>query len=336
MADGIRVSGPGGEDGDVLLGGKHRLRVPSRQGFWRNKAVWGALLITYLTGLGVAHNVVGVGEFPDILRNTVPLACVAFGETVLVIGQGLDLSVGGTVGLINVVAAGNFAQQHGATLTIVLCLLIGVVIGLVNGVGIVFGGASPFVMTLGMSFVLSGAALVYSGGAPTGQLPKAISDFSYSTVARVPIDVFMVVGLFILLFVALRLTWLGRIIYARGSNPEAALLSGVSLISVDLCSYVFSGFCAALGGLFLVGSVGQGSLGAGQDLLLNSLAATVVGGTTFEGGRGGVSGTVGGALLFTVLTSVLTAAGFAAGGIAIASGAVLLAAASLFRSTSDG
>jgi len=198
---------------------------------------------------------------------------------------------------------------------------------------VVFGGVSPFIMTLGMSFFLSGAALVYTGGAPSGELPGAIRSLSEHSVVAIAVDVYIAAALFAAVAFILRMTWQGRWIYARGINPEAAKIGGVSLSSVDILSYTFSGLCAALGGLFLAGNVGQGSLGAGEDLLLNSLAAVVVGGTTFVGGKGGVGGTLGGVLLFTLLTAVLTAAHLAAGGISIASGLVLLAAATLFRTS---
>lgn len=301
--------------------------------FWRHKAVWAVLILVYLVGLGVAHNVVAPGQFPGLLRQAAPLACLALGQTILVIGRGLDLSVGGMVGLVNVVAAGHLAQQIGGWPTMLLCLGLGVLVGLINGLGVVFAGVSPFIMTLGMSFFLSGAALVYTGGAPSGELPSAIRSLSEHRVAAIPVDAYIVAALFVVVALVLRKSWQGRWIYARGINPEAAKVGGVSLSSVDIVSYTFSGGCAALGGLFLAGNVGQGSLGAGEDLLLNSLAAVVVGGTTFVGGKGGVGGTLGGVLLFTLLTSVLTAAHLAAGGISIASGLVLLAAATLFRTS---
>lgn len=302
-----------------------------RTDFWRNKAVWVALVLVYLAGTIVSFHVVAPARFPEILRQTAPLACLALGQTVLIIGRNLDLSVGGTVGLVNVLAAAPIAQQLGGGWTVVVCLVIGLLVGLINAIGVAVVGISSFIMTLGTSFFLSGAALVYSGGAPSGQLPGAIRALSQRHILGFAIDVYITVLLFALTAVALARTWLGRSLYARGMNPAAARVAGVSLTRVDITSYVFSGLCAALGGLFLAGAVGQGSLGAGEDLLLNSIAAVIVGGTTFVGGKGGVGGTVGGALLFTLLGAVLIAAGLGAGGISIISGAVLLGAAALFR-----
>lgn len=299
--------------------------------FWRNKAVWVALVLVYIAGTLISFHVVAPARFPEILRQTAPLACLALGQTVLIIGRNLDLSVGGTVGLVNVIAAAPIAQQLGGAWTIVVCLVIGLVVGAINGTGVAVVGISPFIMTLGTSFFLSGAALVYSGGAPSGQLPSAIRTLSQRHVFGLAIDVYITIVLFAVTAIVLARTWLGRVLYARGMNPTAARIAGVSLTRVDITSYVYSGFCAALGGLFLAGAVGQGSLGAGEDLLLNSIAAVIVGGTTFVGGKGGVGGTAGGALLFTLLGAVLIAAGLGAGGISIVSGVVLLGAAAMFR-----
>lgn len=299
--------------------------------FWRNKAVWVALVLVYIAGTLISFHVVAPARFPEILRQTAPLACLALGQTVLIIGRNLDLSVGGTVGVVNVIAAAPIAQQLGGDWTIVVCLLIGVVVGAINGIGVAVVGISSFIMTLGTSFFLSGVALVYSGGAPSGQLPSAVRTLSQRHVFGLAIDVYITIALFAVTAIVLARTWPGRVLYARGMNPTAARIAGVSLTRVDITSYVFSGFCAALGGLFLAGAVGQGSLGAGEELLLNSVAAVIVGGTTFVGGKGGVGGTVAGALLFTLLGAVLIAAGLGAGGISIISGVVLLGAAALFR-----
>lgn len=299
--------------------------------FWRNKAVWVALGVVYIAGVAISFHVVAPARFPEILRQTAPLACLALGQTVLIIGRNLDLSVGGIVGLVNVIAAAPVAQQLGGQRTIMVCLAIGLVVGLVNGFGVAFARISAFIMTLGIGFLLSGAALVYSGGAPSGQLPSEIRTLSQVHLFGLAIDVYITMALFLITAVVLARTWPGRYLYARGMNPTAARVAGVSVAAVDLTSYAFSGLCAALGGLFLAGAVGQGSLGAGEALLLNSIAAVIVGGTTFVGGKGGVGGTAGGSLLFTLLGAVLIAAGLGAGGISIISGVVLLGAAALFR-----
>lgn len=302
--------------------------------FWRHRAVWLVLALVYAFALATVPAVVAPGRFPDLLRLAAPLACLALGQTILIIGRGFDLSVGGLVAIVNVLAAGGLAQRIGGPLTILACLGMGVAVGLFNGAGVVLAGVSPFVMTVGTGFLLSGAALVYTGGAPSGQIPPEVRALSEPGLLGLAPDVYLVAALYLVAAFVLHRTSLGRARFARGMNPEAARLNGIRTNAGDLAAYALAGLLAALGGLFLAGFVGRGTLGAGQDLLLNSLAAAVIGGTTFEGGRGAVSGTIAGALLFTVIGSVLTAAGLGANGIAIAGGGVLLAAASFFRTTS--
>jgi ribose transport system permease protein len=238
------------------------------------------------------------------------------------------------VALVNVVAAGSFAQDNGAIAAALLCLAIGVGVGLVNGVGVAYGRIDPFVMTLGAAFVLTGAVLIYTDGAPSGSIPEGIRDLSSTRVLGLSLSVLLWVAAAAVLALALARTRLGREVYARGVNPEAARLAGVRTRAVEIGSFAFSGLCAAAGGLLLAGFVGTGTLGAGQDLLLQSLAAVVVGGITFEGGRGNVLGCVGGAFLLTLIGALLTGVGLGKAGDLIIGGLVLAAAAALFHKRS--
>jgi ribose/xylose/arabinose/galactoside ABC-type transport system permease subunit len=260
---------------------------------------------------------------------------VAIGQTILIIGRGFDLSVGGLIGLINVVAAGSFARDWGVGGLLVAAIAMAIVVGTINGALVVWGRVSPLVATLGMGFLLTGAMLVYSGGAPSNAVPDSLR----AVAAGRFLDVYWgtwiwlaasIIGIFLLRHVVL-----GRWVYALGSNPESARLSGVPVARVTLLSYVTSSLCAAVGGLLLAGFVGIGTLGAGQDLLLNSIAAALIGGTLLSGGRGGLGGTVGGVLLLTVLAALLTAFGFGKALNLMILGLVLLGAASLYRRRRD-
>lgn len=294
-------------------------------------AVWITILVVVLVSLLVAPDIVAPSHWSVLLRQAAPLGLVAIGQTVLVIGRGFDLSVGGVVGFVGVFAAGSFAQNNPTVLTLLLCLGIGVVVGLANGLMVAWAGLSPLVVTLATGFVLSGAMLIYTGGAPMGSVPPSIRavagpgpfGFSWSTY----------IWLAVALLTAMMLTfmWCGRWLYALGGRPEAARLAGVRVGGVQLASHVFASVCAAAGGIMLAGFVGSGSLGAGQDLILNSLAATVIGGTTLAGGRGGVSGTVGGAVLLTIIAAVLTGVGLGKPGELLTQGIIIVIAAALFR-----
>lgn len=300
----------------------------------RANAVWVAVALALLAGLIFTPSTVAPDQLAVIARQAAPLGMLALGQAVLLIGRQFDLSVGGVVALVNVVAAGSFAQENGAVAAILLCLAIGLVVGLINGVGVAYGRVDPFVMTLGAAFVLTGAVLIYTDGAPSGQIPEGIRDLSSTRLLGVSLSVFIWVGAGAALALALARTRVGREIYARGVNPEAARLAGVRTRAIEVGSFAFSGLCAAAGGLLLAGFVGTGTLGAGQDLLLQSLAAVVVGGITFEGGRGNVLGSVGGAFLLTLIGALLTGVGLGNAGDLIIGGLVLAAAAALFQKQS--
>ncbi len=313
------------------------VRAPqSRSAGWvssgiRGAGVWLALAAALLVGLLLSPEIVASEQLTVIARQAAPLGLLALGQAVVVIGRGFDLSVGGVVAIVNVLAAGLVVGPGGATVVVAACLLVGAAVGAVNGIGVVLGRISPLIMTLGMTFVLSGAVLIFTGGAPTGNVPTEIRALSSARLAGIPVAVLIWLSVAIILAVVLRGSRPGRYLYARGSSPVAARLSGVPVARVELLSYVVSGVCAALGGVLLAGFVGSGSLGAGQDLMLQSLAAVVIGGITFVGGKGGVTGSVGGALFLTLVGALLTGLGAGKAGNLVAQGVVLAAAAALYR-----
>ena len=297
----------------------------------QQSAAWIAFLLTVLVGIIVAPAMVAPEHWPVMLRQAAPLGMLALGQTVLILGRGFDLSVGGVVGLVNVLAAGSLAHDLGATGIIILCFAVGALVGAVNGMMVAFAKLSPLIATLGTGFLLTGAMLIYTGGAPTGDIPEAIKALSSGKFLSLSWSVYIWLGITLVVGVLMKFTWPGRWVYAAGSNPEAARLAGIKVTSVQIGSHIFSSMCAVTGGLLLAGFVGIGTLGAGQDLMLNSLAAAVVGGTLLLGGRGGVTGTVGGVILLTVLSALLTGAGVGKAGDLLTQGIVIVAAAALFR-----
>lgn len=302
-----------------------------RLGVPRGSLAWAAVGCAILVGFALNPRLVTPEQLAVIARQAAPLGLLAIGQTVVVLGRGFDLSVGSLVAFVVVLAANLFGGRGDPGLVIAICLAVGATVGVLNALGIVYGRVSPLIMTLGMAFILSGAVLVFTGGAPTGRVPDEIRAISASRLLGVSYAVWIWAALALLAILALRATRYGRYVYAFGANPEAARLSGVPVRRIEFTGYVISGLCAAGGGVLLAGFVGSGSLGAGQDLLLQSIAAVVIGGTAFEGGRGGVSGSVAGAFFLTVVGAILTGLGVARFGNLITQGVVITAAAALFR-----
>jgi len=297
----------------------------------RQSAAWIALVVTVVLGLLISPAIVSPDHWPVLLRQAAPLGLLALGQTVLILVRGFDLSAGGVVGLVSVLAAGGIALDFGAVGVVVICFAMGILVGAINGAVVAWGKLSPLIATLGTGFVLTGAMLVYTGGAPTGEVPEAIRAISAGRVLGLSWGVYIWLIVTLVAGFLLKFSWPGRWVTAVGSSPEAARHAGIKVEWVKFGTHVFSSMCAVAGGLLLAGFVGIGTLGAGQDLMLNSLAAAVLGATVLIGGRGGVSGTVGGVILLTVLSALLTGAGIGEAGGLLTQGIVIIAAAALFR-----
>jgi ribose transport system permease protein len=268
----------------------------------------------------------------NVTRQASALGIVGIGQTFVIMTQGIDLSVGANLTLIEILTAGMILGRGEMVLPVaILCLGVGAFIGLVNGLGITKLKLSPFVMTLCMMSVLTGVYLLYCGGSPRGKIPDSLRFIGAGRIGGVfPAAIIVWLAVIALAFIVLRYTTFGRYIYSTGGNPRASYLSGVNVDRVVIIAYVISGVCSALAGVLLAGYIGTGSLTVGRGYDLNSIAAVIMGGTTFSGGRGGVVGTVGGALVITILFSLLTMLGIPHSGKLMAQGLIIIGIVSLY------
>jgi ribose transport system permease protein len=234
------------------------------------------------------------------------LAILALGQGTVILTGGLDLSVPWTIGLCGILLAGMVKGSDVALIyALPLVLFIGCLIGLVNGLGIVFLGLSPIVMTLATNGILQGMALIYSNGTPDGFSSPMLRWFMTSKDYGITPVVLLVVVFVALGVLLLGRTSFGRRVYGIGNGQRVAELSGIDVDRTLVLVYVLSGFCAALVGSLLTGFSGQASLGMGDEYLLPSIAVVVVGGALITGGRGHYLGMVGGVLLLTSLQIML-------------------------------
>lgn len=215
------------------------------------------------------------------------LAAVSFGQTLVILTGGLDLSVGSIVALVSVVSALAMVEL-GIPLGILVGLSAGVAVGLINGLVVTRLRVFPFIATLAMLSIASGLALNISGGTPVAGLPSEFTLLAWSRIGGVPVPLLIALLLLLLAFLFLRYTWLGRNIYAVGGNPQAAYLSGINVQRATIAAYALSAFCAAVGAIILTARVGSGQPTLGAALPLESVAAVVLGGVSLFGGRGSV------------------------------------------------
>jgi ribose transport system permease protein len=252
------------------------------------------------------------GQLGTILRYAAPLAIMAGGQTLAMLTRGIDLSMGATATASAYVMASN--ASDGAFQAIVLGLCVGLLVGLVNGVGIGIFRVQPLIMTLGMAGIVTGlltvqAAQNRTGGTAVPSFVRKIggeSLFHKGSLDFIPNSLILWIVVSALLIVVLRRTGYGRMLYAYGNNPQAMRLAGMRSWQLLTGTYVLIGLLAAVSGILLAGLINAADLGLADSLLLPSVAAAVIGGTSIFGGIGSYGGTIMGALILGVLDSLLT------------------------------
>lgn len=249
----------------------------------------------------------------NVARQATYLAVASMGQMILLVTSGFDLSMGSTTALTSVVAATCMglilavqpdAIGLAAAVGIGAGLLVGVAVGSVNGFGVAVLNVPPFMMTLGMLSAVFGVALILSGGTPIyGVSDEFKAWFGYGTLLGIPVPVFYTAGLFAIIYFILNYTRMGRYFYAIGSNRRAAELSGISARFHLFFAYVLCSVMAACTGLLLMARAGTGESTLGQNLVLEPIAACVIGGVSLFGGIGRLPNAVLGAFFITLLTN---------------------------------
>jgi len=270
----------------------------------------------------------------ELTVHAAALGIVAMGQTMVMLIGMFDMSVGAVMTLINVLGAGLLAEgQYNLVLVLVLLVFLGALIGFINGLGITRLKIPPFMMTLGTWLVLRGLVLVYTKGGPKGHWPPSIQFLGKGWLGGIfPLSTLFWLALTAAGIYFLRRTLWGRYIYAVGGNPKTSFLSGVRINKMVTLTYTLCGVLSAVAGIVLSGYVGWGSFQVGgEEYLLNSIAAAVLGGTTFSGGVGGLSGTIGGAYLLTLIDSGLTMLGVGYAGRLIFTGSVIVVFTGLYE-----
>ena len=269
-----------------------------------------AIILFFAGGL-INPNFLNVTQAINIIRLASFLGIIAAGQTLVIIsgGEGIDLSVGAVVTLSAIlvfrISDGSNAMMFPALFA---ALGVGAGIGLVNGLGVILLRIPPLVMTLAMAGVVQGTVLIVTRGQLVGNTPPWMRTYIASPlVFGVPGVVFLWILLGIGMWLLLERTTYGKQLFAVGVNRKTATLSGVNVPLVVMATYTLSGLLAAFGGFVLLGFTQTVFLNLGQPYLFPSIAAVVVGGTVLAGGKGSYWGTMSGALVLTLIDSLLRA-----------------------------
>lgn len=268
-----------------------------------------AIVLILVVGDRLSPGFARPSQVLDQLTIAAILGIVAAGQTIVIISgrEGIDMSVGGVIS-IGALVAGNLMNSTDANIPIALigALVLGLGIGIFNGLGVIFVRIPPLVMTLGTSGVIQGLLIILTNGQFSGRAAPGLSAFVVKPL------LFGLPGiLWIWMALALVIGWLlkysrfGIELFAVGSNERAAAYSGISVPLIRIGAYGASGLLAGLTGFVLAGYTGTVFISAGDQYMLPSVIAVVVGGTALSGGSGGYFGTALGAIMLSLLQSVL-------------------------------
>lgn len=305
--------------------------MPESKSRWRaalgNQPAMAAVLLALLYAVYVSRDpgALSLLGSTNLVNDMVVLGVLSAGLTIVLLTGGFDLSAVGIVALTNVVAATLALQgSGGAWMTLGLLLLIGALVGAVNGTLVTVFRLQPLATTLATMTVCAGLALLIMP-APGGQVADTIAYGLTGTLGPLPVGLIVLAGVLLLWWV-LRRTPFGLSLYAIGTDETSARLSGVNVARTRLVAYVLAGGLYGLAGFMLSAVTGAGDPRLSSPLLLLAFAAVAIGGTSFAGGQGGVYGSVIGAAVLAVMQKMLFVLGASAFYTSIFQGAIMILA----------
>lgn len=298
--------------------------------------IWLALVLALVVG-GVlvaldGNNLFSQASIVNLFGRTSVLGFIAIGQTIVILGASLDLSVGYTAALASIVGATVMAGSASMVVPgIAAALAVSAAIGLANGLVIAKLKVNPFIATLGMALIIKGYLDTRYAG-PAGDVPALFQNFGYTRLAIIPVSTVTMLAVALAVAVLLRRTRSGHALYAVGGNLEAARLSGIRTSRTIVLSHVWCSVTAGMAGLLLAArfSTGVGAQIYTRGYDLDSIAAVVLGGTFLLGGRGGVAGTVAGVLILATLDTVFNILGVNPFFREVLRGAIIIVAVALY------
>ena len=282
----------------------------------------------------INSNFLTANNLLNLLLQVTSNALIAFGMTFVILTGGIDLSVGSILALSSALTAGLLGSGMPVTLAILISLILGCILGMMNGLLISYGKLAPFIVTLATMTIFRGATLVYTNGNP---ITKGLSDtflfqfLGQGYIVGIPFPVIIMFIVFIVLYVLLHKTAFGKSVYAIGGNEKAAYISGVKLNKVKIIIYSISGMMASISGLIITSRLSSAQPTAGASYEMDAIAAVVLGGTSLSGGKGRILGTLIGALIIGVLNNGLNIIGVSAFWQQVVKGVVILIAVLIDR-----
>lgn len=301
--------------------------------------IWAIALILIPASRAVSSSFPSTAQLENLFVLGLFLVVAGFGQGLVILTGGIDLSVPAGLTLAAFSTAWFTSSGGSSGLGVVIGIAAAGVLGLVNGVGIAYLNIPAFIMTLATATITASSLIGVNNAQPARPSPEWLPHL-FSTGAHrlggIPIPIFFFVGIALLGWVIQSMTTYGRRVYAVGNSAIAARVSGLPVRPVQASVYAVAGLFYGIGGVMLLGFAGNAELRLGDEYLLPSIAAVLVGGTAIKGGRGSYVGTIGGVVLLTVVGLDITATGLAEGWKQVLYGAIVLAALVLAKRPSLG
>jgi ribose transport system permease protein len=275
----------------------------------RNLGLIGVLIVLVIIGAVTRPELYGDASWVTnnvwtILQQASAIGVVTVGMTFVIIGGGIDLSVGAIIAVAGVWSTTLATQSYGTAGMIFTAIVVGVVVGLVNGVLISYGRLVPFIATLAMMVAARGLAAQISGKQTQVSANSTINDIASTKILGVPMLVIMLAVVVAGGWVLLNRTTFGRRTVAVGGNPEAARLAGINIRLHTVLLYALSGLCCGIAAIMLTSQATSAQAAMANLYELDAIAAAIIGGTLLSGGRGTIIGALFGVLVFSTITNL--------------------------------
>jgi len=289
------------------------IRLQRSLGVFVRKAgiLWIFIIMCVVIGI-LSPNFIKPLNVVTILKQISMLGILAIGSTFVLISGGIDLSVGSTMSAAGVCAAlvGLQTQNNPLILPIVIALVVGLGIGLINGFGVTYGRITPFIMTLGLMISVRGLALLLSKGQPIFGLSDKFASISGQPIFRfgsvtIPNLILYLIATTAFMSILLKFTIYGKWLFAVGGNENSARFSAINVAAVKIAVYALNGLLAGLCGVLMASKINSGDATVGENIALDAIAASVIGGVSLSGGIGTIWKTVLGALIIGVMQNGL-------------------------------
>ena len=271
-------------------------------------------------------NFMAIGNFTNVLKQISVYAMIGYGVTFIIITTGIDLGLGAYMALAGVVAAYIAQTEMPGIVSVLAGAGIGVIIGIANGLIISISKIPPFIVTLGMTTITRGMALLLTNGKPVSRLSESFRWWGGGRLFGIPTPIVWLVIMTLISWVLLDHMKFGRYTRAIGGNEKAAVISGINIFRYKVLIYTFSGFCCGFAGVILASRVASGSPSAAQGYELDAIAGSVIGGTSMMGGTGSIFGVLIGAMVIGVLNAGLNMLGVSSYWQEIVKGVIIIVA----------